>query len=163
METREYDGIAVREGVRRLKSHLRITADDLDGELEQKFLAAALFAEHWTGMTIVLSSVVLSSPFSRSVPLRPTVSAVRGVAVDGADLPAGSWTLSGGDVLLADSVSGSTVTVRYAAGLVTVPDDIMQAILLKAGSMFSSPLDSVEVLATASMNLLRPYRTYRNG
>ena len=114
-------------------------------------------------MTIVLSSVVLSSPFSRSVPLRPTVSAVRGVAVDGADLPAGSWTLSGGDVLLADSVSGSTVTVRYAAGLVTVPDDIMQAILLKAGSMFSSPLDSVEVLATASMNLLRPYRTYRNG
>ena len=162
MRIREREQMALAFLLGRLKSHLRVTADDLDGELMAKLTAAADSAEHFIGKVILKSDFTDTFPFSPSIALcRPLIS-VGGVKVDGVDLPAGGYDvdLFAGVVTIPGDVTGRAVTVDYSAGMETVPSDIANAILLMASSMFANPMDSVETLPKASSALLRPHRDF---
>ena len=56
--------------------------------------------------------------------------------------------------------SGTSMKVTYEAGYESIPWDMKAAILMHAASLFNNPTDSVETLAKASQNLLRPYRSW---
>ena len=83
------------------------------------------------------------------------------MAVDGVLLSEGWTALRSSSVVRFDpSVTGDEAEIVWTAGMEQVPDDLMNAILLIASSLFSNPLDSVETLPKASAALLRPYRNY---
>ena len=150
MRRREIDTVQLAFCLGRLKSHLRITSNDLDGELMNKLTAAIDSAEHFIGRVIPLSTITETLPFSSVVPLsRPLVS-VDGIEVD----------VFTGTVSFPDETDGKAVKVVYNAGMGQIPADIVSAILLIASSLFSNPMDSVETLPKASSRLLRPYRNY---
>ncbi len=161
---REFDKDILTEGLNRLKSHLRLTADDLDEELQQKLRAAVYSAEHQIGRVIFRSDFVDTIPFSPEIRLDSPLIAVESVAVDGAPITEG-WTTqhATSSILFDQSVAGNEVEVAWTSGMEQVPDDLMNAILLIASSLFNNPLDSVETLPKASAALLRPYRNYEIG
>lgn len=161
MMTRDFDEDAVMEGLGRLKSHLRMTSCDLDGELRQKLCAAARSAEHQIGRVVFKSRFTDIFPFSPEIRLDSPLLAVESVAVDGVSLPEG-WTAlrSASCVRFDPSVTGDEAEIVWTSGMERVPDDLMNAVLLIASSLFSNPLDSVETLPKASAALLRPYRNY---
>lgn len=146
----------------RLKSHLRITANDLDGELMAKLLAAVENAEHFIGRIILKSDLIDTIPFSSIVTLSRPLIQVDGIEVDGTqvDMNEVEVDVFTGTVSLPSSVNGKAMKVTYEAGMVQPPADIVNAILLIASSLFSNPMDSVENLPKASMRLLRPHRNY---
>ena len=162
MEHREYDMFAVADGVRRLKNHLRITSDDLDSDLEQKFKAAARFAEHQTGLSLIPSTFSFESSFSPVVRLRYPLIEIDTVGINGENIPSDRYSvdMDSATVTIPQELcdGAESVSMRYRAGMGSIPEDIMAAILLKASAMFSNPVDSVEVMTTAAQNLLRPYR-----
>jgi len=162
MRKREIDTTQLAFMLNKLKSHLRITSNDLDDELMAKLCAAIDSAEHQIGRVIPLSTITDTKPFSSIVALsRPLVS-VDGIKVDDTTLSDDHYTVDvfAGTVSFDESVEGSAVKVTYAAGKEQIPADIVNAILLIASSLFANPMDSVETLPKASSRLLRPYRNY---
>jgi len=148
--------------VAELRSNLRITSTDLDTELEPKLLSAIEWAEGVIGTTIGLSEITERFALPAPVVLLPrTCSSVTGVEVDGEPLDIGecTWTLRDG-LIMPEDTEGNYVDVTYVAGMARVPNDIRQAIILKASAMFNNPVDTVEVLTNASYSLLRRYRRW---
>ena len=146
----------------RLKSHLRITANDLDDELMAKLCAAVDFAEHHIGRIILKSTITDTIPFSSIVALSRPLISVDGVKVDGTSVSMESCEVDvfAGTVTLPQAVQGTVVEVIYQSGIVQVPADMVEAILLVASYQFTNPMDSVDERQRASMRLLRPYRNY---
>ena len=158
---RDFDDDMLWEGLGKLKSHLRLTSCDLDDELRQKLCAAVRSAEHQIGRVVFKSRFSGIFPFSPEIRLDSPLLAVESVAVDGALLSEGWTALRSSSVVRFDqSVTGDEAEIVWTAGMEQVPDDLMNAILLIASSLFSNPLDSVETLPKASAALLRPYRNY---
>lgn len=162
MRTRETDPTVMARLLDRLKSHLRITADDLDGELTGKMLAATEACEHRIGKVILRSSFTETLHLSHIVSLPRPLLSVDGVEVDGVPVEVASCEvdLLDGTLTLPEETEGKTVTVTYSSGMIQIPADITHAILLFASSLFANPMDTVENLPRASARLLRPYRTY---
>lgn len=162
MRIRQHDPVALAFFLARLKSHLRITSNDLDDELLAKLFAAVENAEHFIGRIILKSTLIDTMPFASTVALSRPLISVDGLKVDGntVDLTGCLVDVFAGTVSLPQSVTGSAVTVTYTAGMIQPPADIVNAILLIASSLFSNPMDSVETLPKASMRLLRPHRNY---
>lgn len=158
---RVFDEDILWEGLERLKSHLRLTSCDMDDELRQKLRAAVHSAEHQIGRVIFRSLFVDIFPFSPEIRLDSPLIAVESVAVDGVSLSKG-WTAqrSTSSIRFDQSVEGSEAEISWTSGMEQIPDDLMNAILLIASSLFNNPLDSVETLPKASTALLRPYRNY---
>lgn len=155
---RTYEAMPV--SVADLRSNLRITTTDLDAELEPKLKAAIEWAEGVIGTTIALSEITerFSLP-AHVIPLPRTVSDVTGVEVDGEPLEDWTWSLRDG-LTLPEGTEGNWVDITYAAGMSAVPNDIKQAIILRASALFNNPVDTVEVMTNASYNLLRRYRRW---
>ena len=148
--------------VAELRSNLRITSTELDTELEPKLLSAIEWAEGVIGTTIALSEIVERFALPAPVVLLPrTCSSVTGVEVDGEplDTEGYTWSLRDGRTL-PEGTDGNFADVTYVAGMARVPNDIRQAIILKASALFNNPVDTVEVLTNASYNLLRRYRRW---
>jgi len=143
-----------------LKSHLRLTGDDLDAELSEKLQAAIRSAEATIGKVISPSVLTDTRPFRPELRLSGPVIEVLGVRLDGLDLPSSSFSLKGSRLVFQAGLTGEEVEVTWKAGMETVPPDIRAAVLMKAGRLFNNPGDTVDALVTASDNLLRPYRTY---
>lgn len=160
MGTREHDATALSFFLGRLKSHLRITSDDLDGELMAKLTAAIDSAEHYIGRVILLSNFVDVLPFSSKVALSRPLISVDGVKVDDTETSDFTKDIFTGTLFFPEDMTGYAVEVSYTAGMRQVPSDIVNAILLMASSLFANPMDSVETLPKASQLLLRPHRTY---
>ena len=140
------------------KSHIRMTSSDLDAELYAKLMAAVRHAEHHIGKVILRSQFVTTVPFAATLTLKAPDIVVEGLEVDGTAVT--GWTLSGRVLNLPPNVTGTTMTVTYDAGYECIPPDMKAAILMHAASLFNNPTDSVETLAKASQNLLRPYRSW---
>lgn len=160
MERREYDATVLDLLLKRLKSNLRITSEDLDEELEHKLRAAIAYAEHQISQVIVPSLFTVTEELGdRGIELRSPLVSVDSVKSDDKDLV---YTLNG--VTLSPAVKkGSNVSVSYKAGMAEIPEDIVFAICIKASSMFQHPMDSVEVLNNASAKYLASYRNYPDG
>lgn len=157
---RDFDDDMLWEGLGRLKSHLRLTSCDLDDELRQKLCAAVRSAEHQIGRVVFksrFSDIFLFPPKSAWIPRFWRWSPWRWTGL----LSEGWTALRSSSVVRFDpSVTGDEAEIVWTAGMEQVPDDLMNAILLIASSLFSNPLDSVETLPKASAALLRPYRNY---
>lgn len=143
-----------------LKSHLRLTGDDLDAELTEKLKAAIRSAEATIGKVISPSVFSDTRPFRSELRLKGPVLDIIGVSLDGETLPSSSFSLKGSRLVFQAGLRGEEVEITWKAGMESVPPDITAAILLKAARLFNNPGDSVETLNTASDNLLRPYRTW---
>lgn len=143
------------------RKHLRITSHDLDAELTKKLRAGILSAEHEISTVIAKSNYRLSVDFCPCLTLRWPVREVTSVKVDGVALSASEYTVSESSLKFTEGVTGQKVEVEYEAGLETVPEDVQEAIMLLAGSMFNNPTDRPEERdRTTARNLLRPYRTW---
>jgi hypothetical protein len=138
------------------KRHIRMTSDDLDAELYQKMMAAVYHAEHHIGKVILRSEFIETVPFASTIILKVPNPVVESLEVDGAETS--GYDLDG--KFLHVYGSGSQMKVTYLAGYETLPYDMKAAILMHAASLFNNPTDSVETLAKASQNLLRPYRSW---
>ena len=144
----------------RFKSHLRLTGDDLDAELSDNLLAAIRSAEATIGKVISPSYLSQEFRFRQTLRLHGPVIEILDVKVDGSSLEPEDYSLKGGCLEIAAAVSGERVEVEWKAGMDQVPPDIIKAILLKGAHLFNNPGDAVDVLVSASDNLLRPYRTW---
>lgn len=163
METREIKQTAMKPSVSDFRSHLRITAHDLDAELNRKLRSAIVSAEHEISTVIAPSKFVLSVPGldSSFLKLGWPVTSVISVKAGGETLPASAYSWDEFGIRFAEPVSGAAVEVTYEAGLVSVPDDIQAAVLLLASSLFNNPTDRPEERdRTSARNLLRPYRRW---
>lgn len=143
-----------------LKSHLRLTGDDLDAELNEKLQAAIRSAEATIGKVISPSVFTDTRPFRSELRLKAPVLEVIGVKLDGEELSSSNFSLKGSRLVFQAGLTGEEVEVTWKAGMEDVPPDIRAAVLMKAGRLFNNPGDTVDALVTASDNLLRPYRTY---
>lgn len=160
MEKREIQRQYLQPSLDDFKSHVRVTASDLDGELEANLMAAIRSSERYIGKVIALSKFTLNIPFSHSITLRPPVAEVTSVTVDGEPLPADSYALSGRILTISEDVTGEKVEVAYIAGMNEVEPDIRIAVLLSAARLFNNPGDVVEALPTKSSVLLRSHRSW---
>lgn len=158
---REFDEEVLWEGLGRLKSHLRLTSCDLDDELRQKLRAAVRSAEHQIGRVIFRSRFTDVFDFADKILLDAPLISVESVKIDGVEVSDG-LTVSRCDssVTIGGGRSGREIELVWVSGMEDIPDDLMNAVLLIASSLFSNPLDSVETLPKASAALLRPYRNY---
>ena len=143
-----------------LKSHLRLTGDDLDAELTEKLKAAIRSAEATIGKVISPSVFSDTRPFRPELRLKGPVIEIMSVSVDGQELSSSSFSQKGSRLVFQAGLTGDEVEITWKAGMETVPPDITAAVLMKAGRLFNNPGDNVDALVTASDNLLRPYRTY---
>ena len=140
------------------KAYMRITTTDLDASLQMVLRSATLAAEHLIGKYVALSNIVITDKASQSYRLRGPVISITSVKVDDKDV---DYTLLDNIITLSTVPSDDSILkVEYKAGMEDVPDDIQAAILMHATRLFNNPEDSVEVLPTASSNLLRPYRSW---
>ena len=158
MTERTFVSMAAVGLLQEFKRHIRMTSDDLDAELNAKLLAAVRHAEHHIGKVILRSEFVTTVPFASSITLKVPDIVVLGLEVDGVAVQ--GWSLDGRTLYVPSTVTGTTMTVTYEAGYECIPWDMKAAILMHAASLFNNPTDSVETLAKASQNLLRPYRSW---
>jgi len=140
------------------KRHIRITSDDLDADLLEKLMAAETAAEHHIGKVIFQSTIVTEVDFASSFILKVPVIEVEGLEVDGQAIT--DYTVSGRVLTVGAGVTGNRMKVTYKAGYENIPFDMKAAIFMHAATLFNNPTDSVETLAKASRNLLRPYRSW---
>jgi len=140
------------------KRHIRMMSNDLDAELYSKMLAAVYHAEHHIGKVILRSEFVTTVPFVSSLDLKVPSAEVVDLEVDGVTVT--DYNLEGRTLKVGGGISGSQMKVTYLAGYENIPPDMKAAILMHAASLFNNPTDSVETLAKASQNLLRPYRSW---
>ncbi len=158
MTERTFVSMSANGLLQEFKRHIRMTSDDLDAELYAKLLAAVRHAEHHIGKVILRSEFVTTVPFASSIPLKVPGIIVQDLEVDGVRVA--GWSLEGRTLYVPSTVTGSVMTVTYEAGYECIPADMKAAILMHAASLFNNPTDSVETLAKASQNLLRPYRSW---
>lgn len=157
MTDRIPDSVASNSLLADFKTHLRITANDLDADLRQKLMAAVLSAEKHIGR-VILKSRFVTTTVLHTLQLHSPVTEVEGVEIDG--VVTQDYTLVGNLLKLNDGVTGSEMKVTYIAGRDYIPYDIKAAVLMQAATLFNNPADRVETLVTASQNLLRPYRRW---
>ena len=138
------------------KRHIRMTSDDLDAELYQKMMAAVQHAEHHIGKVILWSEFTETVPFTTTLTLKVPNTQMVGLEVDGEET--NGFDQDGKTLHVYGS--GTSMKVTYEAGYESIPWDMKAAILMHAASLFNNPTDSVETLAKASQNLLRPYRSW---
>ena len=164
METREIKQTELKPSVSDLRSHLRITAHDLDAELDRDLRSAVVSAENEISTVIAPSAFTLSTPilFKASyLELRWPVTSVTSVKVGGTALSQDAYSWDEHGIRFAEPVDGKSVEVAYEAGLAYVPDDMQAAILLLASSLFNNPTDRPEERdRTTARNLLRSYRRW---
>ena len=141
------------------KKHIRMTSDDLDADLRENMMAAVEDSENHIGKVILQSEFVLTLPSVRAVRLKAPLVSVEGLEVDGTEVT--DYTLDGTVLTPGPSVSGSSMTVRYVAGISKIPHNLKKAVCLQAATYFNNPVDSVRMLTTASERILRHYR-WRN-
>lgn len=158
MTERTYDSTALAALLDDFKSHVRMTSDDMDAELSAKLLAAVRHAEHHIGKVILWSQFETATPFASSIILKAPGTTVESLEVDGAEVT--DYSVNGRVLTISPEVTGQQMTVTYEAGYASIPEDMKAAILMHAASLFNNPTDSVETLAKASQNLLRPYRSW---
>ena len=158
MTERNFVGMAETGLLQEFKRHIRMTSNDLDAELRAKLRAAVRHAEHHIGKVILRSEFVTTVPFASSLTLKAPNPVVESLEVDGTEVT--GYGLDGRVLSVPQGVSGEQMTVTYEAGYECIPDDMKAAILMHAASLFNNPTDSVEPLAKASQNLLRPYRSW---
>jgi len=140
------------------KRHIRMTSHDLDADLREKLMAAVQSAEHHIGHIILQSQFVTECDFASTFNLKTPVVSVAGLEVDGAAVT--DFSVAGRVLTVGSSVSGERMTVTYVAGYDHIPYDMKAAVFMHAATLFNNPTDSVETLAKASRNLLRPYRSW---
>ena len=143
MTERTFVSMSANGLLQEFKRHIRMTSDDLDAELYAKLLAAVRHAEHHIGK-VILYILKVPNPVVESLE-------VDGEETNGFDQDGKTLHVYG---------SGTSMTVTYEAGYESIPWDMKAAILMHAASLFNNPTDSVETLAKASQNLLRPYRSW---
>ena len=162
MRIRQHDETALAFLLNKLKSHLRITANDLDDELCAKLCAAIDQAEHHIGRIILKSTLIDTIPFSSIVTLSRPLLSVDGIEVDGAsvDLAGVEVDVFAGTATLPQGIQGNAMTVTYEAGMVQIPADIVEAVLLLAAYHFNNPLDTVDERFRACFRILRAHRNY---
>ena len=156
MTERTFVSMSANGLLQEFKRHIRMTSDDLDAELYAKLLAAVRHAEHHIGKVILRSEFVETVPFASSYILKVPNPVVESLEVDGEET--NGFDQDGKTLHVYGS--GNSMTVTYEAGYECIPDDMKAAILMHAASLFNNPTDSVETLAKASQNLLRPYRSW---
>lgn len=156
MTERTFVSMSANGLLQEFKRHIRMTSDDLDAELYAKLLAAVRHAEHHIGKVILRSEFVETVPFASSFILKVPSPVVESLEVDGEE----SRGYDQDGKTLHVYGSGTSMTVTYEAGYESIPWDMKAAILMHAASLFNNPTDSVETLAKASQNLLRPYRSW---
>lgn len=156
MTERTFVNMAANGLLQEFKRHIRMTSDDLDAELYQKMLAAVQHAEHHIGKVILRSEFVVESTFSNTLSLKVPNPMIESLEVDGVETS--DFTLEGKTLKI--NGTGTTLRLTYEAGYECIPWDMKAAILMHAASLFNNPTDSVETLAKASQNLLRPYRSW---
>ena len=156
MTERTFVSMSANGLLQEFKRHIRMTSDDLDAELYAKLLAAVRHAEHHIGKVILRSEFVETVPFASSYNLKVPNPVVESLEVDGEET--NGFDQDGKTLHVYGS--GTSMTVTYEAGYESIPWDMKAAILMHAASLFNNPTDSVETLAKASQNLLRPYRSW---
>ena len=156
MTERTFVSMSANGLLQEFKRHIRMTSDDLDAELYAKLLAAVRHAEHHIGKVILRSEFVETVPFASSYILKVPNPVVESLEVDGEET--NGFDQDGKTLHVYGS--GTSMTVTYEAGYESIPWDMKAAILMHAASLFNNPTDSVETLAKASQNLLRPYRSW---
>lgn len=156
MTERTFVSMSANGLLQEFKRHIRMTSDDLDAELYAKLLAAVRHAEHHIGKVILRSEFVETVPFASSFTLKVPIPVVESLEVDGEE----SHGYDQDGKTLHVYGSGTSMKVTYEAGYESIPWDMKAAILMHAASLFNNPTDSVETLAKASQNLLRPYRSW---
>jgi hypothetical protein len=156
MTERTFVSMSANGLLQEFKRHIRMTSDDLDAELYAKLLAAVRHAEHHIGKVILRSEFVETVPFESSYILKVPNPVVESLEVDGEET--NGFDQDGKTLHVYGS--GTSMTVTYEAGYESIPWDMKAAILMHAASLFNNPTDSVETLAKASQNLLRPYRSW---
>ena len=156
MTERTFVSMSANGLLQEFKRHIRMTSDDLDAELYAKLLAAVRHAEHHIGKVILRSEFVETVPFASSYILKVPNPLVESLEVDGEET--NGFDQDGKTLHVYGS--GNSMTVTYEAGYESIPWDMKAAILMHAASLFNNPTDSVETLAKASQNLLRPYRSW---
>ena len=156
MTERTFVDMAANGLLQEFKRHIRMTSDDLDAELYQKMLAAVQHAEHHIGKVILRSEFVADVPFSSALVLKAPNLSVESLEVDG--VPTTGYDVDGKTLHVYGT--GTRMKVTYVAGYECIPWDMKAAILMHTASLFNNPTDSVETLAKASQNLLRPYRSW---
>lgn len=156
MTERTFVSMSANGLLQEFKRHIRMTSDDLDAELYAKLLAAVRHAEHHIGKVILRSEFVETVPFASSFILEVPSPVVESLEVDGEET--NGFDQDGKTLHVYGS--GTSMKVTYEAGYESIPWDMKAAILMHAASLFNNPTDSVETLAKASQNLLRPYRSW---
>ena len=156
MTERTFVSMSANGLLQEFKRHIRMTSDDLDAELYAKLLAAVRHAEHHIGKVILRSEFVDTVPFASSYILKVPNPVVESLEVDGEET--NGFDQDGKTLHVYGS--GTSMKVTYEAGYESIPWDMKAAILMHAASLFNNPTDSVETLAKASQNLLRPYRSW---
>ena len=156
MTERTFVSMSANGLLQEFKRHIRMTSDDLDAELYAKLLAAVRHAEHHIGKVILRSEFVETVPSASSFILKVPSPVVESLEVDGEE----SHGYDQDGKTLHVYGSGTSMKVTYEAGYESIPWDMKAAILMHAASLFNNPTDSVETLAKASQNLLRPYRSW---
>jgi len=162
MRIRQHDPVALAFLLNKLKSHLRITANDLDDELLAKLCAAVDESEHHIGRIILKSTLTDTVPFSTVVTLSRPLIQVDGIEVDGTsvDMEAVKVDVFAGTATLPQAVQGDVVTVTYQAGMAQIPADVVEAVMLLAAYHFNNPLDTVDERFRACFRILRSHRNY---
>ena len=156
MTERTFVSMSANGLLQEFKRHIRMTSDDLDAELYAKLLAAVRHAEHHIGKVILRSEFVETVQFASSFTLKVPSPVVESLEVDGEET--NGFDQDGKTLHVYGS--GTSMKVTYEAGYESIPWDMKAAILMHAASLFNNPTDSVETLAKASQNLLRPYRSW---
>ena len=156
MTERTFVSMSANGLLQEFKRHIRMTSDDLDAELRSKLQAAVYHAEHHIGKVILRSEFIVTVPFASTLTLKVPNPVVESLEVDGEET--NGFDQDGKTLHVYGS--GTSMTVTYEAGYESIPWDMKAAILMHAASLFNNPTDSVETLAKASQNLLRPYRSW---
>lgn len=158
----ERNYIATQALLGEFRNHLRMTSTDMDAILEQSLEVGIERAEAEIGKVIALSTFTgVQMPFAQTLSLRGPIVEVTSVKVDGAEVPATSYTYNQRSLTFADGVEGSSVELAYKAGFEQIPSMVKGAIFLFGGRYFNNPTDTPEERdRTAAANLLRPYRTW---
>lgn len=158
MKTREFDYSCLQPDIADFKRHIRLNSDDIDADLYAKLKAAVISSEHFIGTIIAFSTFTLNETGQSKFNLPSTFAKL--VSAKANDVDA-NYTISHSLLTITDTITDNdNVTIVYKAGMTYVPEDIRAAILLQATRLFNNPEDSVEILQTASQNLLRPYRSW---
>lgn len=140
-----------------VKSHLRVSGEEFDGNLGLLLDAAVARAERVTGRVLRKSTWRLSGSFSPRVatgllPIRRVTA-----KVDGRDVEA-TWDED--RVFFPPEAAGERVELSVEAGYEELPADLKAALLLMTGKLFDNPADPVENLPKASTHILRNYTVW---